>query len=444
MPIRANVGRRSKDRHCQNWKDDQQVVIDFLNKIPAAWGGAEGSLKGRVVAGLASNELYQAILRFQKEAKFKQTGFVEPNSEFLSVMDKASRAPKPKPRKAGEWDNMTSGPIFGAVYRALDDDGQYSHAEVISILRATLSDGMVQPYEMNDLKQIIATSTTMPPRSRKLLSSFFDKVDKIPAAKGPYTLPTDNHKFAAQAVCDFLEKSGGGVFSKLDRDEVGVGLLMRLANPGLMHQSGESLCGPASLLFSLAEDKPKAYAQLAIDLFEKGQGKVDYLTIKPGADCRSAGPTSQEQVDWMTMASIRDSENVLWDFDSLEDEDSGTKASEIASWFRRSGYSDIRNKVTKSSSGVGTIVEANDLYNQGYRVVLFINANMLREANQAKHGGKLNHVVVQRTPIDVAGGNVKVKVFTWGDGFHQIPNGATQLSVTDFLGNLFGYVAAKP
>ena len=55
MPLKGRVGRHASDgRQCQNWKADQQTVIDLLNRIPVADGGTGGSLGGRVVAGLAS------------------------------------------------------------------------------------------------------------------------------------------------------------------------------------------------------------------------------------------------------------------------------------------------------------------------------------------------------------------------------------------------------
>jgi hypothetical protein len=55
MPLRGRVGRHANSGvQCQNWLEDQQTVIALLNLIPAADGGAEASLAGRVVAGIAS------------------------------------------------------------------------------------------------------------------------------------------------------------------------------------------------------------------------------------------------------------------------------------------------------------------------------------------------------------------------------------------------------
>jgi len=74
---------------------------------------------------------------------------------------------------------------------------------------------------------------------------------------------------------------GRGFWPHLDRDEVGVGLLMRLAKPSLVAQRGASLCGPAAAIFNIAQDRPGLYAKFAIDLYEKGEAKMDYETVKP-------------------------------------------------------------------------------------------------------------------------------------------------------------------
>ena len=63
MAIRGRVGRHAKtDKHCQNWKADQEVVASLLNKIPVSDGGAEGMLTAPIVAGFASQQLFTAIL----------------------------------------------------------------------------------------------------------------------------------------------------------------------------------------------------------------------------------------------------------------------------------------------------------------------------------------------------------------------------------------------
>lgn len=64
-------------------------------------------------------------------------------------------------------------------------------------------------------------------------------------------------------------------------------------------------------------------ARYVIDLFEKGKAPIGRIFVEPGSDVRSySPPSSMEQVDWMTMASLRDSENFLFD----DDEESGAFA----------------------------------------------------------------------------------------------------------------------
>ena len=90
MPLRGRVGRHNKTggRHCQNWADDQQTVIDLLNRISAGEGGAGGSLGGRIVAGIASDALFQAILRFEdKQFPRQRSGFVDPGGAMLKRME---------------------------------------------------------------------------------------------------------------------------------------------------------------------------------------------------------------------------------------------------------------------------------------------------------------------------------------------------------------------
>jgi hypothetical protein len=253
--------------------------------------------------------------------------------------------------------------------------------------------------------------------------------------------------FAANMTCDFLQRSGRSYFPRLDRDEVGVGMLMRIASPGILKQGDASLCGPAALLFNVVSDNPVMYARFAIDLYEKGKAKIGRLLIEPGKDVRSylPSPAAIHPVDWMTMASVRDSENWLLDYDSAEKEFAGiTMPGELAHWFRLAGYSDVREETNVYfTKGTGTLDDASGLFAKGYRVVMFIAMQMLEAKNQTKSSTIPDHWVVLRSQIDRSGGKVKMKVFTWGYGEYQVPQ-AGDLSLDDFSKNFYGYVAGKP
>jgi hypothetical protein len=87
MPLKGRVGRHTQDkgRQCQNYPQDQQTVVDLLNRIPVANGGAGGGLKGHIVSGICSDALYRAISQF--EDKFfpgRRQGFLDPDGPMLT------------------------------------------------------------------------------------------------------------------------------------------------------------------------------------------------------------------------------------------------------------------------------------------------------------------------------------------------------------------------
>ncbi|MBR0692814.1 hypothetical protein [Bradyrhizobium lablabi] len=120
MPIRARVGRhtRAGGRQCQNWADDQKTVVDLLNRISTAYGGAGAGLRQRIVAGIASNELYAAIVAFEaKNFPGQHLGFFEPGGpmfkklEALGTPAPTPPAPAPAPPPPPPPSEPTSGPI---------------------------------------------------------------------------------------------------------------------------------------------------------------------------------------------------------------------------------------------------------------------------------------------------------------------------------------------
>jgi len=85
-------------------------------------------------------------------------------------------------------------------------------------------------------------------------------------------------------------RTWGGAWSKIRRGEVADGLTERIISPHKINQSTASLCGPASLLYSLARSNPVKYAKFGIDLYERGQANLGTLCVKPGSDCRNYRP----------------------------------------------------------------------------------------------------------------------------------------------------------
>jgi hypothetical protein len=453
MPLRARVGRHAKTgAQCQNWIEDQQTVIALLNLISALDGGAEASLAGRVVAGLSSDALYNAILRFQKRYfPTQQSGFIDPSDAVLARMEQLALHPTAAPTAAGQWGEFQSGSVQRALREALADDRFLSQVKVVEILRSTLRNGTVSTSELADLRMVADKSRSIMPRSKTMLGLFVDEAksknehDKL----GPYKLVPSTRIYAADLVCDFLRRSGHGRWPHLDRDEVGVGMLMRIAYPSSLDQNKTNLCGPASVVFNLLRDRPGAYARFAIDMYERGEAKMVDISIKPTGDLLNYSPPHWKiaPVDWLTLASIRNSNDWFIHYDSVDGEFSGaTTPMELAYWFTRAGYSNVKEDANfvRHQRDTVNMDEASRLFSAGYRVCLLIGSNLIDTTKQAESSDiRDDHWVVLQSAIDRSGGNVKMIIFTWGDQNRQVPQSGV-LPLDDFLMNYYGYVAAKP
>jgi hypothetical protein len=96
MPLKGRVGRHTKQqgRHCQNWPEDQILVVGLLNRIAESEGGAGGGLTPRIVNGMASDELYSAISRFENQHFPGQgSGYVDPGGAMLKRMEELAMPP---------------------------------------------------------------------------------------------------------------------------------------------------------------------------------------------------------------------------------------------------------------------------------------------------------------------------------------------------------------
>lgn len=456
MPLKGRVGRHANDgRQCQNWKTDQQTVIDLLNRIAVADGGTAGSLNGRVVAGLASAPLFQAILAFEKKHfPGPPKGFVDPAGTVLAKLEALASRPKPAPAVApkppNQWDVLKTKSVMDGVSKGLADDNKLSHEDAVNVVRSILSDGVITPNEIHDLFALADKSKSLEPRSRNLLFSLAIALNGGASKGKPLELRGNDQKMAAELVCKFMQRSGNSYWPGLDRDAVGAGLLLRIANPSTIDQNNASLCGPAAVMFGFAADQPIAYAKFAIELFEKGKAPLGrHNTIAPDFKLRFVTPGNDiDQADWMTLGSLRSSENWLVEYSNTDQELGGiSTAWELARWLGDAGYRDVREETNAvRDKGEGNLWEASRLYNEGYRTILFIDSGMLYMEKQTDDSGIMDrHWVVLRSPVKIANGNVSLMIYTWGNAERTIPEYSSKpLSLDDFLQNYHGYVAGKP
>lgn len=333
------------------------------------------------------------------------------------------------------------------LFRVALSDRRLDHAEVVDILQELLMDGSLSGVEVNDLQKIATNSETIEPQTKHLLLNLGFEVYRL-LRYSPFYYSTDRQKYAVKLICEFLKRRHAQSFSKLDRARVGIDLLLRVANPSIIDQENAGLCGPVAFLYGVAFDSPAAYAKFAIDLFENGRGKIGRFDVRPSKDCRNYQVEHpMAQADWITAGGLRDSENFLLDYDGVDRNwfADGATNGEVARWFSKAGYTDIHSDDNLfSSRGASDIDKINNFYNNGYRIVLRINSKVLKKAKQSESSWRGNHFVVLRSPIRVDNDQVKLTVYTWGNGLHHIPAAGTTLSPGGFREHWYGYVAAKP
>lgn len=127
--------------------------------------------------------------------------------------------------------------------------------------------------------------------------------------------------YALSLAAGFAKGGHGKGFARIDRQVVADGLRARIEKPVTQNQAAASLCGPAALFYCLLEEHPELYAQYVIDLFNTGEARIKSLHVKPSAGCRAYQPPPDKihAVDWIALASLRNSENTLLDYSSADD-----------------------------------------------------------------------------------------------------------------------------
>jgi hypothetical protein len=242
-------------------------------------------------------------------------------------------------------------------------------------------------------------------------------------------------------INEFAKKAGNGKFPNIDRAEVVKGLKERMRSPETVNQDQASLCGPAALAYAILSHLPEMYAAYIMSLYDDGAAKLGKLMIRPSAGCRNATiGTDIPAVDWIGLASLRDSENANWEYNSPSDKFAGiTMPGGMEDWFKALGFTDVREETNiVRTKGLDNFREAARLYAAGYTVCLFIWKDVL-DGNRAGFFSTPNHwVVLSKYPSLTADRKVGFRVFTWGA--HKLVGPMPQ---ADFLKGYYGFLAGK-
>lgn len=227
------------------------------------------------------------------------------------------------------------------------------------------------------------------------------------------------------------------------KDKIEQQLQNRLIGYDYPNQQGTSLCGAAAFFYCLLKDQPSIYKQVVWDLWHYGNVQIGNLTIKPSNDCRYPKEISKLRIsglDWITLASLRDTENTIMDYqvrsNFITEGLAGiTTVSAAKSWFAKVGANSILdNTMLWTPFGINHaklkhLLDLNLYANKSdYHVITLIGAGMLKFSDggtgQYPSSSK-EHWIVWESKVTLLNGDgiteatpltekVKLNAFSWG------------------------------
>mgnify|MGYP001005105278 FL=1 len=208
-------------------------------------------------------------------------------------------------------------------------------------------------------------------------------------------------------------------------------LLDRMALKTFPNQGESSLCGPATLFYCLLMDYPDIYKQAVAELWRDGKTMIDDLKIEPSARAKNPKDLFNKKdekrisaIDWMTLASLRDSTNNIMAYSSPFDQAGGiTLPADIIDWFKKAGYRHVDTFVSNSPKNIIKINFYQDHPN--YHVISLVNSGFISGQGLPTINFP-NHWVVWTDQVRNRDGSpirsdikpsdtIKLKSFTWGE-----------------------------
>lgn len=224
------------------------------------------------------------------------------------------------------------------------------------------------------------------------------------------------------------------------------------------NQQETSLCGPAVFFYALLMDRPDLYTQAIIELWETGETTINQLHIKPSHDCRNPKRFSHtaagdriSAIDWISLASLRDSENDLFDYDSPSDQIPGiTLPGKVKTWLTKAGASVVFDNIQyRGHINQEKFLALLRFVGAQHHVISLISAALV----EGGAGVGKNHWIawekIPQTPsgpVDQTTLPVEVivdsRLFSWGQSIHQVTRGYTlkQLLTDTFGGIVFSRI----
>lgn len=232
------------------------------------------------------------------------------------------------------------------------------------------------------------------------------------------------------------------------------------------YQGCSSLCGPAAFLYCLLKDRPDLYSAFIWSLWQTGQAQLGNLLVKPGKRVKQPenfvlanGQTNLPAIDWIAMASLRDSGNRFLSYSSPSRRVAGiTSWWRLASWFDAVGAKKVYSAISLIPNKLKAIQALSEHVSEANHVIALTDASMLtgKKARIFNHWivwegspcishepqdglrhnilnkNMLNNPTLKNSMLDE---NVQLKLFSWGEVAEQL---FTPLTLRQFLRCSYG------
>ncbi|PSR17112.1 hypothetical protein C8255_14325 [filamentous cyanobacterium CCP3] len=235
------------------------------------------------------------------------------------------------------------------------------------------------------------------------------------------------------ALTAFAQSTQPGVWPHLDKAEIVKEMRSRLRQPFSVNQGPQPFCGPASVLFELVRKFPLRYVELCQSLYETGEFQAATKVIQASAALRQASKDIAHlgPADWMVLATLRDSENLIFPVEPNAPEiirnlAGMTKSWEMLGWVRELlGYSHADYLHTYVLRDLTALRKAQSVIEQGGVAFGLITAKALLSKTPPQVMVP-NHWVTLVGNIDIQkgtfgrhdSGQVSFDVFTWAKKVH--------------------------
>jgi hypothetical protein len=239
-----------------------------------------------------------------------------------------------------------------------------------------------------------------------------------------YLPSTEQIRDAEMALDAFATSAKKSVWPSLNKEGVMGEVRARVRNPFLVNQGGQPFCGPAAVLVELVRRQPRRYVEMCQSLFEQGyvQGTTQRITAPARLRQVSRGDLRMPQVDWMILATLRESETTLFPVQPnaptlIRNLTGMTKSWELIGWVKELlGYQKVKYNHAFLVSDLAAMRETDAVLKAGGAAFALITAEGLL-SDKFSAFPVPNHWVTLLGGVENDGSRVKCDLYTWSKAY---------------------------